>query len=205
MTSTVLFISGPPGSGKTQLGRWLSSESRTPLISKDEIKERLFDSEGSAHRKESSQLGERAFRELTDETLSRATRGESFICESAFMVGDAALFERVSSMSQGIVINAHCDAPTKVLLRRFLERARTTRHPGHHDTGNVEELRSKLIAGEYCSLANAPFHIPTKSFSNDHSRRAREQLLKLLSDDHSSKVESGLQQELSTLFRQTRL
>ena len=42
----LIIINGPPGSGKTHLGRFLARELWLPYFSKDGVKELLFDSLG---------------------------------------------------------------------------------------------------------------------------------------------------------------
>ncbi len=60
MTSLVL-ITGPPASGKTTLAVPLASLLDLPLVSKDVIKEALFDSPGHGDREWSSRLGAASF------------------------------------------------------------------------------------------------------------------------------------------------
>lgn len=43
---SLIIITGLPGTGKTTLGRKLAEEFRLPFISKDDIKEFLFDNLG---------------------------------------------------------------------------------------------------------------------------------------------------------------
>jgi adenylate kinase family enzyme len=53
----LVVVTGPPAAGKTTIGRELSSQLRLPLISKDTIKEALFDELGFGDLEWSARLG----------------------------------------------------------------------------------------------------------------------------------------------------
>jgi adenylate kinase family enzyme len=57
MTALMILISGLPCTGKTTLARKIAQKFRLPLISRDDIKESLFDSLGWHDREWSKQLG----------------------------------------------------------------------------------------------------------------------------------------------------
>ncbi len=52
-----IIISGPPGAGKTTIGKLLSKELSLPFFYKDEIKESLFDTLGWSDAEWSKKLG----------------------------------------------------------------------------------------------------------------------------------------------------
>jgi predicted kinase len=55
--TTLIVVSGLPASGKTTLAHLLAAELRLPLVGRDDIKERLFESLGWSDREWSKRLG----------------------------------------------------------------------------------------------------------------------------------------------------
>ena len=53
----LVVVAGPPGTGKTTLAAKIAEDFRLPLITKDGIKESLFDSLGTGDREWSRKLG----------------------------------------------------------------------------------------------------------------------------------------------------
>ena len=130
MRKPFVVISGLPGSGKTALARRLAPALDLPLIDKDEILERLFESKG---------IGDAAWRR----TLSRES--DVILQQEATMSGGAVLasFWRVPGMPSdsgtptdwlpavsGALVNVHCVCEPEAAASRFLQRRR---HPGHLD------------------------------------------------------------------------
>jgi predicted kinase len=129
MRKPFVVLSGLPGSGKTALGRRLVPVLNLPLIDKDDILDRLFESKG---------IGDAAWRRA----LSR---------ESDVILQNEATNSNVPSWRhwhlQGMpsdsgtptdwldapshhVVNVHCACELEVAASRFLQRRR---HPGHLD------------------------------------------------------------------------
>ncbi|MGA7732343.1 MAG: AAA family ATPase, partial [Chloroflexia bacterium] len=66
MTQPLLIvITGLPGTGKTEMGRYLARELNLPLIYKDGIKETLFDSLGVGDWEWSRKLGSTTYSLMT--------------------------------------------------------------------------------------------------------------------------------------------
>ena len=57
MKSCCILVTGIPASGKSTMAKYLSKELGIPMFSKDEIKERLFDTLGFQSREEKVRLG----------------------------------------------------------------------------------------------------------------------------------------------------
>lgn len=130
MRKPFVVISGLPGSGKTTLGRRLAPLLELPLIDKDDILERLFESKG---------IGDAAWRRgLSREAdailQTGATTSEGAIVASFWHLprmpsGSGTPTDWLDAPSH-CVVNVHCVCDLEVAASRFLRRRR---HPGHLD------------------------------------------------------------------------
>jgi thymidylate kinase len=135
-----VVVSGLPGSGKSTVARLVSPALNLPVIDKDDILERLFDSKG-----------------VGDASWRRALSRESdVIFEEEAKASDGALlvsFWRLEGMASnagtqtnwlrtlpGRVVNLHCICEPEIAAARFLQRRR---HPGHLD---AEADESRILA-----------------------------------------------------------
>ena len=85
MTNPLLIIiSGHPSTGKTTLGKRLAQELNLCFISRDDLKESLFDNLGWKDREWSKKLGIASYKLLYHFIESLLVAGHSFIAESNF-------------------------------------------------------------------------------------------------------------------------
>lgn len=167
MTYSVIVVSGRPASGKSTLARQLSSSLGLPTISKDLIKEALFESLGSADRESSIQLGKASFDVLLKLAGQFQLAKVPFILESAFRANDGIAIQ--SAVGSAAFLQIYCHAPVEVLIERFVHRADSgSRHEGHADADNIDELRSNLHSGTYAALQlpGRLLRLDTSRFSN---------------------------------------
>jgi predicted kinase len=149
----LLIVNGLPASGKTTLSRAVAPALGLPLISKDELKESLFDQLGWSDRERSKAIGGAAWELLWLLADRMLIGGGSLAIESAFQADRAA--ERIVAwrLVRPIrVVELHCVADRSVLAERFRARALgTERHPGH-DEANLDILENeflpRLLTGE---------------------------------------------------------
>ena len=164
----LIIITGPPCTGKTTLGRKLAAELHLPFISKDGIKETLFESLGWRDREWSKKLGRASISLLYYfiETQLKAER--SFIVESNFKAEFANLeFLELKQKYKFEPFQILCKTDGKVLFQRFKERSESgERHPGHIDHLNYDEFQETLFAGrqEALDIGGEIFEVDTIDF-----------------------------------------
>ena len=124
---TVVLVTGIPGAGKTTVSRALSKALTLPLLSKDAIKESLFDVLGVRDREWSLQLGAAANNVLWS-LLSQCPAG-AIVDMWLDPIRDVGLSQE--GLAQADVQTAYeiiCDCPAELAVQRYAGRVR---HPGH--------------------------------------------------------------------------
>lgn len=141
MRKLFVVISGLPGSGKTTLGRRLAPMLNLPLIDKDDILNRLFESKG---------VGNAAWRRTLSRESDVILQQDASSSRGAILVS----FWRLPGMPSDSgtptdwldapshhVVNVHCGCELEVAASRFLQRRR---HPGHLDGESSADVLASL-------------------------------------------------------------
>lgn len=150
----LIIVSGPPSTGKTTLAKAISKKFNLPLITKDNLKEILFDTVGWHNREWSKKLGFASFSLLHYFLDSLMPTGQSIIIEGNFKpeFESQEILSRLSHFGY-ICLQIMCQCDGQILFDRFKKRAESgERHPGHCDTGNYDELQDSLLQGKYLPL-----------------------------------------------------
>lgn len=167
--SSIVIITGLPCTGKTTLGQFLSPRLGLPFLSKDAIKESLFDSIGWSDRAWAKKLGVAAYR-IFDYFIEQTLRVDgSIILESNFKPQfDTSKFQRWQADYGFRAVQIECFANGDVLFERFKARALSgARHPGHDDANNLDEFKTVLAPGKsgFLNIDGRRIEVDTTDFS----------------------------------------
>lgn len=145
----LIVISGAPGTGKTVLAQRVSEKFQIPAISKDLIKESLFDSLGWSDREQSMKLGIASIELMFLIAGQILKAGYNLIMENNFHRDyDPRRFAKLLDKYPAKVIHIHCKAEPEEIIRRYRNRIETgERHPGHVDDTRIEGVTEGLAEG----------------------------------------------------------
>jgi predicted kinase len=147
----LIIISGPPGSGKTTLGRWLTEELRLPFLYKDGLKEILYDTLGWSDREWSMKLGVASISLLYYTLEVELKAGNGCVVESNFLTEYAT--PRLLELKQRYpfrVFQIQCYTDNEALFQRLQARAASAkRHPGHVESSILAELTPATLVSRY--------------------------------------------------------
>lgn len=127
-----ILITGVPAAGKSTIAAFLASRLSLPVISKDSIKERLFDAVGFQSRQEKVRLGVASMdiQYYVAEQLMEARL--PFILENNFENISRAPLLALLEKHGYLAVTVHVTGDLRVLHQRFLDRDRSPeRHRGH--------------------------------------------------------------------------
>lgn len=129
----LLIVTGHPATGKTTLACVLANELRLPMVSKDMIKEALFETIGWRDREWSRQVGVLALAMLYKLCGEYLGAGRSLVVESNFRHDlDTPRMAALLARQPFRPVQLRCVARREVMVARYLARiAAGERHPGH--------------------------------------------------------------------------
>lgn len=127
-----ILVSGIPASGKTVLAEYLSASLHIPVVSKDKIKEILFDTIGFRSRTEKVALGTGAMEAMYYFAGQMMRAGQPFLLENNFenvsRPGIQSLLEKYGYQA----VTVRLTGDYNVLFNRMIERNNSPdRHKGH--------------------------------------------------------------------------
>lgn len=145
----IVIVGGPPASGKTTLARRLAADFSLPLITKDGIKEALFESVGIGDREWSQRLGRGSFALVWHVLEAELAAGRSVLIEGNFDAAHStAELERLRQRFNFAALQIHCRAPVQLLYERYRQRV-AQRHAGHVDGERIADIDVVLDPERY--------------------------------------------------------
>ena len=149
----MVVIAGLPCSGKSKLAERLRAVTRWPLLAKDTYKEILFDNLGHGDRPWSKRLSATAYALLFAHADELLHFGYPCLLEGNFRFEEQQQrFERLQTRGAEF-LQVYCRADAETLVARFIQRSNAaTRHPGHADRANLDELQHELRTVEQVPL-----------------------------------------------------
>ncbi len=166
---TMIIITGRPAAGKSTLAKWLSHELKLPLVSKDNIREELFDRLGWKDRKWAQELGKASVDMMFYFAQAELEVGHSIIMDNSFYPPVSnPRFQALKEQYHAGSIQIVCDSDHETLFQRFKSRADSgSRHLGHGDQDVLEELYANLAdnSSQILEISGAVIEVDTTDFA----------------------------------------
>ena len=152
-----ILVTGIPAAGKSTMAEALSERLKIPVISKDTIKELLFDNVGFQSRAEKVKLGIASMEIMYYVAGQLMKAGQPFILENNFEYSSEQGMKNLLEKYQYSALTITLTGDYKVIYQRFLERESSPdRHRGHvvndcypeKKENNPKTLKAKTISYE---------------------------------------------------------
>ena len=181
---TIIIVTGRPAAGKSTLAKWLSQELKLPFVSKDSIREELFDRLGWKDRKWAQELGKASVDMMFYFARAELGAGHSIIMDNSFYPPVSnPRFQVLKEQYNAESIQIVCDSDRDTLFQRFKSRADSgVRHPGHGDDDVLKELYAYLAddSSQILEIGGRVIEVDTTDFSNVDYHQILQQVKKLL-------------------------
>lgn len=144
----LVIFTGLPGTGKTSISQHISQSLNLPLMSRDTIKEIMYDQIGIGDKAWSGKLSRATFDIMEYMIEEQLRAGHGLILESNYMSKLASpYFTALQQRYPFHCVQVVCQTELDILTKRAHERGLTdTRHPGHNDRVSASDHRKNNIA-----------------------------------------------------------
>lgn len=186
MRPTIIIVTGRPAAGKSTLTKWLSKEIKISLVSKDSIREELFNRLGWKDRAWAQMLGKASVDMMFCFAKAALEVGHSIIMDNTFNpVASVPRFQALKELYNAKSIQIICDAENDVLFERFKSRFELgNRHPGHGDEALLNGLHEFLTGGysPFLDIGGSVIEMDTTDFAKVNYQEILKQVKSLLAD-----------------------
>lgn len=155
MAPKLIIIGGSLATGKSTLSKKIANALGIQRVSLDEIKEVLFNVGGFRDRAWSKEIGRLAFPVFRDLIELHLGRGESVVAEATFLwLNDREWLHAFSQTYKVELVQIWLTSDPFVARERFIDRANSTRHPGHNDSleSVIEEFDQRFFNKTFVPL-----------------------------------------------------
>ena len=163
-----ILVTGIPAAGKSTMAEVMSERLKLPVISKDSIKELLFDNVGFQTRAEKVKLGIASMEIMYYAAGQLMKAGQAFILENNFEYSSEQGIKSLLEKYQYSVLTITLTGDYKVIYQRFLERENSPdRHRGHIVNDCYPEKKEnnmKILKAKTISYENFVFGIGQRGF-----------------------------------------
>ena len=162
------------------MAKWLSQELKLPLVSKDAIREELFNRLGWKDRKWAQELGKASVDMMFYFARAELEVGHSIIMDNSFYPPVSnPRFQALKEQYKAESIQVVCDSDRETLFQRFKSRADSgKRHPGHGDQDVLAELYANLAdtSSTTLDIGGAVIELDTTDFEKVNYQKILEQV-----------------------------
>lgn len=171
----IIIITGHPGSGKTSIAKNLADTHKVMVVTKDALKERMFDALGANDKNWSLKVSAAAHRIMDDIVKEQLRIGQSIIVESNFKPDiDSRRFTKLAEEYDTECLQILCQAESSMLFDRWVARIeKGERHGGHVEEISLDEIKENFTKPyEPLALPGVLVAIDTTDFSQVDERLA---------------------------------
>ena len=161
----LIIVGGSLATGKSTVSKFIATKTHFARVSLDEIKEVLFNVGGYRDRAWSKEIGRAAFTVFCQLIEMYLQRGESVIADATFLwETDRIWLEEFAKNYDAELIQIWLTADPVIARTRFIDRANTTRHPGHCDS--LETVMDEFDE-RFFSKTHAPLAVDARTMTID--------------------------------------
>ena len=153
-THNVIFVNGPPASGKSSIAENLAAMLNAPLLSLDTVKEALFNTLGIGDREYNRKLGRASMAVIWSVVGSLPVKSTVIIDAWLKYPPYDDLIHSLENAQVKRIVEIWCWASGDVLAQRYRERV-NLRHSGHLGEEYADEL--KTVAEKVAPTRLGPF------------------------------------------------